>query len=783
MRGQPLEFSEFSLGMNSDLPPDKIGIGATEVINFDTRNDKLALLPGTNLHLSDMPSGINFKHAEQFQLSSKYDTTIWLLHGVDQTTSKDKLFVKPYIDPSGSLVDEWQDLTEYEDNLTIDSVTGFSACVISGLASSTDDYYNGFIFVNKTIKKSTLVSDYDGSLTEITFTHSLTGQAASDEVYVMRNPIFMNLGAVEHVYIFQVEGNITFLKNRDDSIQIYTGAGKTYREKTDLKLFAMKDVLQYNDPDYAFNGFFLCSKQIDPTASSGLILASATGATVGIPDPTPSPGYVFGMTVVYDGYQESPIFATYEYEYSYKGLPYIAYPGANYYLDITFYFQTLYGTYGADLYPFTDEALSTDNRFHIFAPRRITSFKLYAAEGKIDGSKAIPSGSFRMVKEIFMDDSGWSGVGSSQKYYTFRLDGAVWGKAPEVDLSNELGHDSILVHGNANMAVASSDRIFVASVSNYFLMNATSNKDETHVDTVYFTPKNASGANTPDVIPYVGASINVADYGMAKIYAMAYTNGAVTILCDRGIVSINSSTLAVSSKVTDDTVFGASAVVGVNGVVYFASDNDMLAYYPSHNVVKSIALGRVREEWRSLTKTNVSVGYDDRLKTVVFAADSTKFLFNVPQAAADPLTVDSQSIGAWTKYSVTKSFIRLWTNFTGQLVGITTDYLLHGLFDASSTESMTAYWKSGTINKKLMLKHIVMKLTGTSDVKVSIYDPQLDDTTSVLDVIMYGDGKEEKDSIGELVESFKLVLAIENASVYDNEVVYFSIDTIPLNKR
>ena len=162
-----LVLDDWSGGLNTDLPPDKINKAmATVLENADVRNKALQGTPGAFAYLDGLPVGfVRISEAQfKFTISSEQDVT--LVYGT--LSGADKLYVRPYLSMAGAWVDSWQELTEKEGNNTADAGTNTTSVVDSALLSSTNDYYNGWILYNNTRNKSTVITDYDGGTKTLT---------------------------------------------------------------------------------------------------------------------------------------------------------------------------------------------------------------------------------------------------------------------------------------------------------------------------------------------------------------------------------------------------------------------------------------------------------------------------------------------------------------------------------------------------------------------------------------------------------------------------------------
>lgn len=738
--------SNFSSGMVSDFDPIELPNNVfSSMENCDPRNRSGNPIDGQADIFSDLPSGVTPHYAEKFKLSIVYQKEIWLLHAKDGS-GNDKLYVKPHISTvDGSFVDSWEDLTESEEGLTVTSVTGNTACVINGLSQSTANYYKGWILNNSTASGSTIIDSSTTGKQLNFFAHSISGQAASDTVSIYRNPFKDVLGSVFKVGDY----GISFLKNKDDSIQIYCPNTESQATAlSDMKLFAYKErVNPYGTSSYTEPAkFYLCEKNIDPfddlDAAEVTLTNEAVGANeVAIEDPDPVSGFIVAVTAVYDGYQETPVRTYGVGERIFRN--YIDWVTSKV-IDVSVKINLIYDTTTSRDVPFTpffesELGVPTVSATPFVYPRRVTSIRIYGAKAdQYIGGEVKPTrrSKFRLLKEAVVSNSShWSYSGTfAEATVNFDIDKNLWDASPEVDLSEELGHDALQTFSNARFGVVSNNTVFVAGVRFY---------DQPDVDnsSIYRTPVKASGDNMPDVVPFIGSSIALADYNMSEILGGVASESDAVFFTDKGIISIDSVSFGVKSKFDENTLVNRHAAVQANGLMYFAAKNDLMVYYPRFNTVKSIAAGKIREEWRKIDKDSnlVAVGYDNKLDIVIFSAGSEKFLFNVPSNPADSLTADTDAFGAWHKYIIPHNYVRYKTLPDGQLMGVTADNKMHGLFDPSSTQSMTMKITTNDTDGPVNLHYVLVKAKNKGKIDVNVYDSAISASSPIDSLPLYFD--------------------------------------------
>jgi len=440
--------------------------------------------------------------------------------------------------------------------------------------------------------------------------------------------------------------------------------------------------------------------------------------------------------------------------------------------------------------PYTEGSYSATSSPHLVMPKRITGFNVYLAETSNPLSERGIASAWRLVKNISVDDHpNWvwepgGRIGTAET--TINIDENDWVAGEITDFGTRLGHDAMAVYANCDQAVVSGNKVFMSGIANFTLIGSD---DEDLFDdvSIYFAPVDSSDNNTPDIVPFVGSSISVRDYSMNSIIGLVANDTNVVAFTDKGVLNINSTSLSAKVRYDDNTLLNKNAVVEANGIMYFATRNDLMIYYPQFNTIKSLASGRIREAWKDIDKdaTSIAVGYDNKLDVVVFSAGSDNFIFNVPISPADTFTADTQAFGAFHQYDVAKQFTRFFTNTDGQLLGITNDNLMHGLFDTTSTESLAMTQRTSAIEGPVHLRELTLYHKGSDDITVNIYDLDISAIVPCETIVFtpYSINREEKQRPSIQVGTLQLEF-VSSASVNtDNEIVYYEIDFTTNKKR
>lgn len=310
----------FDIGLATDPSATEIPAAAARRLEFaDVRNKDMGKLPGTAAYNpSGLPAGIVVLSQEKFVFTIPSEQEVYLIHGT--VSGAQRLYARPYLSSAGVWVDSWLHLTEAELSLTADAGTTTTTIIDAGLASTVDDYYNGWIVHNTTRHGSAIVIDYVGATKTLTLSWAIFEQASGDSFRIMRNPVYDKDGN----YLFAPDSVCRFQKVRE-SIIIATGSDEKptaspYR--SDLLLQVINNGQFFDDTDLNFTGFYLTKNNLDhftvsdnkllvfnstsiidfPQVSAVLSNAVLSGATA-----LPVGRYALSIVPVYDGIQESTI--------------------------------------------------------------------------------------------------------------------------------------------------------------------------------------------------------------------------------------------------------------------------------------------------------------------------------------------------------------------------------------------------------------------------------------------------------------------------------------------
>lgn len=742
-----VDFTDFSAGWVPDIAESEIALNAaTKLENAYTRNLSMTALYGLTDYLpSGLPVGLAIKKVRQFQFTIPSTKKVYIVHGL--LSSLDRLYVYPYLNSAGTWVDSWLELTEAEPSLAMDAdqtagTNRFIKC--AGLASSADDYYNGWVFLNEQTGYTSYVKDYVGA-TKTLEIYNDSNNGALYAFSVWRNPIYAVKGTgapLSKVRMFTVPSEIEFVFH-ENSVKILCGHENIYDRGTsnsdslvqsDFILNVLDGDKKFNAAaEFSFTGFYLTRKQISPlphktNAGDAIISVSAVASS---DDPLATAVYAFFLCAKYDGADESPIFvgtvAPYDgTRYSYAGGDvYIAFFDGTKLARLTITMYTRKYTDSPNLYDVAGLTYKNKDKsvFYHDEPlfsRRITGLSVYAVQmrGSVPTSYVTPISSFLKVLEIDINDSAWTQSGSSANgWYTITKDvlGSDWTAAQGKTNLVVQGHVSANVFGNARFGGSSADVFVYAGVR----------QESLRADALIFTPTptQTSAINQSDLLPSAFASLFLDAYGISEIIACVFTETRVIAFGSDRIVVVNPETQGVEKVFHERGPVSRNAVLEKNGLVYFAGAEDIYLLHPTQLIIRSIAMAQIRDYWRNSVssgdKAGTSISYDRLNEMLIISAGSTILLYSLPRVYASAEVGDLQAYGTWGRYLVSKEFLNLFTDISGKAVGVTEDNLVKRLFE---TESVNAVFRSKVFEGSFLLESAVIEYTAPSSVTLKVFD-------------------------------------------------------------
>jgi len=170
-------------GKNVKADPTDLVHECQNIDGFDTYKKPGALVKrsgytdqaGVSLP-SSYPSGWTIKNFFRFTVNKPSTQIITVVHAM--VGGVNRIYVD-YVYTGGAWVQGWVELTEMEEELTVDSSANTTTFVDSGLSSSVDDYYNGWYFFSWTAHAGALITDYVGSTKTVSLKSAVSSLAAA----------------------------------------------------------------------------------------------------------------------------------------------------------------------------------------------------------------------------------------------------------------------------------------------------------------------------------------------------------------------------------------------------------------------------------------------------------------------------------------------------------------------------------------------------------------------------------------------------------------------------
>jgi len=725
-----LILDDWSGGLNTDLPADKLPKSmATVLENADVKNKALKGALGAAAYLTGLPEGFVRISEGQFRLTVPSEQDITLVYGT--LSGADKLYVRPYLSMAGAWVDSWQELTEKEGNNTADAETNTTTVVDAALLSSTNDYYNGWIFYNLTRNKSTVITDYVGSTKTITLAWEIASQKKDDSYFICRNPIYDVSGNT-----FFAPESVCRFSQRSNIIDIVTGSDAEFKltGKSDLVLSVINGYQAFDDTDLNYSGLYLTIRP--PLALQRAwtqIAAVAADITNAIGSDSGRTRWLLIACAKYDGSDESPLwkgdsgdFDGTQFVLQSGSAPLTTSTGNDIEIEERGLFQSeiiqlsMSISYGRDsghvplLIPKAGK-VADDNGIILF-DRRISSIIIYMAQASESSTTTLkPATEWRKVAELLVNDSAWSGTGAAYTQ-TVSIDAYSWAKYAGIDVSEYQGHSAIKIHANSD---------FIAKVKNQTFV-ASSYVDKKRESLLWQTPFTQEGFNAASVVPNPDF-IDLGSYGIGKILGIFEAIGNIAVFGHDRVMKLelsNDNIVSIQQQYQFRGAASKNGIFSLNGLVYFTAIEDIYYYNTYQDIVKSITESYIREAWLDLAtadKEVSAIGYDRRHEKLVIAAGSTIFVYNVPRPLADTLSTDTQAIGTWQKYNVGLTFSSFYTNVEGACIGITSAGVGYELFSASSASNSMIY-ESFEMQGAFSIEALRLVYTDSGFVVVKIYD-------------------------------------------------------------
>jgi hypothetical protein len=463
-------------------------------------------------------------------------------------------------------------------------------------------------------------------------------------------------------------------------------------------------------------------------------------------DPLEAATYAVWYTLIYDGFQESPVF----FERNTNFVNTIRAIAANEKLRVTFDIEGLF-----------ERAHYEQNTP---GSRRWTAIRIYLAQvedfgGATDFEASTP---FFFVKEQNIASTDWSGAGTAGDPYTLQLD--IFGRDWEAGKKNE----AELIHGyfaevrvSADFAETINGKEVVAS-----LVVGTESDNEDKTNYLIYSAINSAKRNTPDALPETDIK-DLAEHGIYEIFNIKLLRDKAAIFGENRLVVL---------KGTEES--DAFDEVGVNWYWSVASKGEKIAWGNTNSIYDLFDGGRpveigfpIRNEWQSLStdnrKKSIAVFYQEDGLFILHSPSGTTYIYDEVQKS-------------WRTYVADKSWEWLDTGVDGELLA-TDKTNIYQLFPPSgATESITGtYEKVIDFEKPVAVNSFQMMYKITGVITVKIFDLEKGDDYHIAELSFFSKSEFEAETrrISFRVKKIMVQLTFSPtaASNHDYEMDWFSM--------
>jgi hypothetical protein len=755
-----ITFEKFDGGLNTDKDVTQLQSNeATVLQDVDVRDLKLKKLPGAANRFDSLPTGFTpLSMAEGLFTAPSPEQQVTIVYGQDGS-SNEKLYVRPYVNLSGIWVDAWLEITEREGThaspLIMDAGSNTTTIVDAALSSSTDNYYNQWIVFNKTRLTAALVTDYVGSTNTLTVKPAIGSQTTGDEFWIVRHPIY-NMGNADGV-LYLAPKDVCRFRFRENAIEILTGNnGGLADKKTDLWL-GYVNYTAFDDSDLNFRGL-LC----EPNNLGMFVLPFTLGTPTEPNDPLSADDYIVQVVPLYDGFQQGLLNPGEDD----LGLEYLST-----WVAVVPSGDRITVNLSIDL-PYALSALTeaASSPVLLYWHRRITALRIYIAQADAGkGGNYEPTSRFRLVKEIDIDDTAWSGTGP----YTQSIE--IYGR----DFSNNVGEvlEYIQGHSDTNIHAKSEFSAFVGS--HLFLGSVDTDKQRN--DFILQTPISGAQVNTPDVKAH-SRFIDTSIYGIPQIMGMTESLGRLIVLGENRLLRITPTidNPIIEQVTVQKGIASKRGIAEANGIVYFAGLDNIFAFNSITAELIAISEGRIRDAWQGFTtaqKQGSVLGYDRNRNCVAVSISTTTYLFWIDRGVWTTFTGLNHAT-----YGVTEWFT---TGYDGELIAIMNDGSIFDVFAGTPTENTQLQFQSGVLEGPLRTRRLRIPYNGSDNLTANFYDAEKSTTVPMLQRT-YG-SQSTKDRISkETSNRFdRLQLSVQSdaSTNIDQEIEKFELEADGMSKE
>jgi len=602
----------------------------------------------------------------------------------------------------------WVEITEVFQT-TIASSASSTSITLTSDGGQADDYYNKWwIFVDTDTTMDYVLTHVGDVITTKDGMGVVTGN-----VTLMRFPLF-NSG---DIYGGSFSDHRNFVSNgfkpsivqRRDAVAILTGRKKdTVSKGVDnhsnlwLGHIDRSNKDYFDDADLDFTGFHAERRFLDSPLEIDLFF-SITNST-NTADPLPdNKVWIFKLSLIYDGYQESPIF----------------------FLNTSSFVD---GTNAKDLSALSNQIIAVKlewDRFTtleelIFHPgsRRLTAIRLYAGQAKDVGAPNFtPNTPFFFVIEKLLSDSAWT---TAPYQITFNFKGSDWNQGLKREAEFNHGYFDN-VRSNADLGVKVEGREIAGGI----VVGIIAEPDESDS---YLIPSaiNSAFRNAPDTLPE-GDIKDTQEESLYRIKNMQEVGSQLAVLGDDRLVLYAFNSIGKLVPVDNFSDRGLPGFFGADSTdddLFWGSDYSI---YLLRRTGQPVEIGAaIRDIWNLRTKEDAIARYHgNENEFFLFTPDNDiSYIYDIGR-------------GTWKQLDSTKTWTWLASGVDGEI--LTTDGTdIYELFSSAPTESLDATLEDDyEFETEVNVTQFWLNYECDKVIKISIFDLERSSTTPVIKPLLF----------------------------------------------
>lgn len=722
MIGKSLNLDNFEGGMILDQAPNNLKPHQSPYLsNADIRYKTIKKLPGPADAFSSLPSGLTPKVIKEIQFTLPSEKQVMVVYG--KNGSDHQLWIRPYVDMSGNWVDDWMELTEREGSSisphTVDSGSTTTSILVTGLSSTTTDYYKGWIFYDITKDESAIViaSSFSGTQTTLTLSHALSASPVGDSFWMVRNHIRDR----DQYDLFRPDDDYVEIVPLENAFIVVTGSKNLFPRKYDLWC-GYVDRSYVQDSNLDFKGIWCTRNSLHALYRPGVATAVAASAEEALT----AGDYLVEVIAEYDGYQEGPIFGGAVYEDGYqvgKGYLNNVTIATNEKINLELWIP--YVISDVDAPNLMQNNVTGSILKHLITDRRLTGLRIYMAKAELSSSASghyEPIEEWRYVRRVDINATGWAYDAAQKRYETtIEIQQRDYNDATDADLpagvglQNRQGHSDLHVYGTAATAAVAAGRVFYGNVL----------IDEQRSDWMIMSPNNSNGINQPSLMPWISTALDTSPYGMPEIMKMEAILNRLILFGRNRIIRINpgANGFTVAEHYDHRGGISRTGVVSIGDILFFAGTQGILAYLPQASAVLDVSSltditdGAIKTKWLEFADANkeaCAIGYDRNTNYLVISLADGTFAFHLDRKN-------------WTYYGSTQ-YIQFCTGVDGDLYGVTSGGAIHRLFADTPTVASQLIYESPVLTGPIAFNGVRIRYRSDVQITVKLYDMSWSET-------------------------------------------------------